>query len=187
MIIEEKEFLLKNGKNVTIGSPKYEDAEELAIHYRKVAQETLFLINDLEDGEKTVEDELTYIKKMEDSPNSFSVAAKIGEKVVGLANISGRGKFRVKHRCEIGISIQKAYWGLGIGTILMQVLVEQAKRMGLEQMELAVHDGNTSAINLYKKFGFLDAGWMPNCFKYKDGSYAGLFRMYKDLKGEENE
>lgn len=185
MKIEEKKFLLKDGRTVVVGSPTVEDAEDLARHYHLVAIETPFLINDLEDGEKSVEDEIKWVEKETLSPNSFAIAAKIDGKVVGLANISGRSKFRVKHRCEIGISIQKAFWGLGIGTLLMQTLVEKAKEMGLEQMELAVHDGNKSAIGLYKKFGFVDAGWMPNCFKYKDGSYAGLVRMYKDLKGEE--
>ncbi len=185
MKIEEKKFLIKDGRTVSIGSPAVVDAEDLAKHYSLIAIETPFLINDFEDGEKSIQDEIKWVEKESQSPNSFAIVAKIDGKVIGGANLSGHSKFRVKHRCEIGISIQKAFWGLGIGTLLMQILVEEAKKMGLEQMELGVHDGNKSAMGLYKKFGFVDAGWMPNCLKYKDGSYAGIVRMYKNLKGEE--
>ena len=81
----------------------------------------------------------------------------------------------------MGISVLKEFWGLGIASEIMKVLIETAETYGYEQIELAVVSENTPAINLYNKFGFYETGYRNNAMKYADGSYAKFILMQKDL------
>lgn len=54
--------------------------------------------------------------------------------------------------CYIG---EKNLWGGGIGTILMNLMEEKAKKLGLSTIKLKVKLDNIRAQALYKKFGFV--------------------------------
>ena len=82
----------------------------------------------------------------------------------------------------MGISVLKEYWGLGIASEIMKVIIEKAKEVGYEQIELQVVDTNASARHLYSKFGFYETGYINNAMKYANGTYAKHIIMQKDLK-----
>ena len=46
-------------------------------------------------------------------------------------------KIRLAHRCDMGISVLKEYWGLGIASEIMKVIIDKAKEVGFEQIEFA--------------------------------------------------
>lgn len=57
--------------------------------------------------------------------------------------------------------IQPKYRRLGIGQQLFQLLIEEAKSMGVKRMDWQVLDWNESAIAFYKKIGAeLDPEWL---------------------------
>ncbi len=87
----------------------------------------------------------------------------------------------MRHRCTVGISLYRAFWGMGIGTALMGEILQYAKTAGFEQAELDVVSTNAPAIALYQKMGFEVTGTIPHAFKYKDGSYADFLFMVKEL------
>ena len=76
----------------------------------------------------------------------------------------------------------KEYWGLGIGSALIELMSEKAVENGYEQMELEVVSSNERAIGLYKKMGFVKTGEIPDAMKFKDGTYYGLDIMVKNLR-----
>ena len=51
---------------------------------------------------------------------------------------------------------------MGIASEMMNVLIENAKEIGYEQMELQVVATNKPAIHLYSKFGFYETGYINN-------------------------
>lgn len=53
------------------------------------------------------------------------------------------------------VSVLKTWTGKGIATRLVGQCVEHAKRSGMRQISLEVASGNTPAIKLYKKNGFV--------------------------------
>ena len=111
------------------------------------------------------------------------LVARYKDKIVGDCHIDAcLFKQRMKHRCDIGISILKEYWGLGIGGRMLATLIEIAKNEGFEQIELNVAEKNKRAIKLYKSFGFVEMGKILNAFKYADGSYDNYVGMVKFLK-----
>ncbi len=50
--------------------------------------------------------------------------------------------------------VKKEYRSRGIGSQLLAFLIEKAKEMGYCEISIGVDKDNTSALNLYKKFGF---------------------------------
>ena len=110
------------------------------------------------------------------------IIAEIDGKVVGNCSFSPIGpKMRIRHRCSIGIALYENVWGLGIGTALLAILIENAIECGYEQMELDVVSRNDRAIKLYEKMGFVKCGNKPKAMKHKDGTYDDEIMMVKQL------
>ena len=98
--------------------------------------------------------------------------------VVGSAGIEAVGKqYKVRHRAEFGISVRKAFWGLGLGRALTQACIQCAKKAGYEQLELNVVAGNHRALSLYRSLGFVEYGRNPRGFNSKISGYQEVVSM----------
>lgn len=182
MKIESKEVILKNGKKCILRSPKLEDAEQLIDYLKVSAGETDFLLKYPEEVNITVEKEKGILQWSIDSDRDLMIIAEIDGKVVGNCSFSPIGrKMRIRHRCSIGIALYENVWGLGIGTALLALLIENAIECGYEQMELDVVSRNDRAIKLYEKMGFVKCGNKPKAMKHKDGTYDDEVMMVKQL------
>ncbi|MBN1645245.1 GNAT family N-acetyltransferase [Candidatus Woesearchaeota archaeon] len=53
-----------------------------------------------------------------------------------------------------GIGVHSSAQGRGLGKTLMRLVFEEAKRLNVPLITLAVHNTNTKAISLYQKLGF---------------------------------
>ena len=91
-------------------------------------------------------------------------------------------KEKVSHRAEFGISVEKAYWGLGIGRALAEACIECANIAGYEQLELDVVSDNVAAMNLYKSLGFVEYGRNPKGFRSRLTGWQELVLMLLPLK-----
>jgi ribosomal protein S18 acetylase RimI-like enzyme len=92
-------------------------------------------------------------------------------------------KEKVKHRAEFGISVDKAYWGLGIGRALTEACIECAKEAGYAQLELEVVAENRSALTLYESVGFVEYGRNPKGFRSRLTGWQELVLMRLELEG----
>lgn len=52
--------------------------------------------------------------------------------------------------------VKKEYRGRGIGSEILQFLINKAKEMDYHEITLGVDKDNTTALHLYKKFGFTE-------------------------------
>ena len=180
-----KEIKLKNGEKLIIRTPKIEDAEEFAKCFNQIKKETKFLTLGEEDEDYTTESEIKFIQSFQNSERNVCLIAIYKGKNVGNTSIISMGKHcRAKHRASFGICLLKECWGKGIAGKLMTEIIDIAKQLGYEQIELGVIEGNTTAHELYKSFGFVEQGVKKNVFKYVDGSYANEIMMIKFLKEE---
>lgn len=183
MKLRKKQVKLKNGKTLVLISPKIENAQEMADYYNMIVAETKFISADIMDPKATKESQEKWIKGSIDDEKSLVITAQIDGKIVGMGNINpkGKNKVRYKHVCLIGVSVLKQFWGLGIASAIMKELIEFAKKIGYEQIELDVVSANESAVHLYKKFGFVEEGRLTHAMKYTDGTYADFIKMQKFL------
>lgn len=176
-----EEITLKDGRVVVLRSPELSDAKELLRYIKQTAYETKFLIAEPEENNFTIDEEEAFISSRVNSDNAILITAFDGDRVVANSHISGHGRMRTGHRCDLGIAILKDYWNCGLGSMLMERLVAFAEKQGFHQIELEVIAGNDRAIGLYKKFGFIEYGRRPRDLRYKDGSFADAVCMVKLL------
>lgn len=66
------------------------------------------------------------------------------------------------------IAVKKEHRGKGFGKMLMNALIEDAKKQNIKAMTLEVRVTNKSAIALYKKLGFKEAGIRKNYYSDKE-------------------
>lgn len=125
---------------------------------------------------KYVRDSLTLVRKK----RKIHLIAEVDGVIVGSAEIR-RGEKRKHHIGEIGISVLKEFRQEGIGRRLMSKLIGQGKLLGLRMLMLHCFENNTVAIGLYKKFGFVVCGLLPEAYHHRD-LYIGEVTLYKNLQ-----
>lgn len=182
MEVKEEILSCKAGKQVTYRSVRKEDAEALYQHQCTIARETYFTALYPEELIHNIERKIERIQEILNDPVNFQIVAVVEEAIVGQAEVRViKNHLKYKHRANIGISVDRDYWGMGIGSSLMKLALHQAKENGLEQMELGVYSDNERAIYLYQKYGFQQCGIWNNAFKLKDGTYRDELLMSKSL------
>ena len=90
-------------------------------------------------------------------------------------------KYKVRHRAELGISVAKEFWGLGIGRALMDACIECARQAGYVQLELDVVSENSRAISMYEKAGFEEYGRNPKGFNSRITGFQEIVYMRLEL------
>ena len=98
------------------------------------------------------------------NPNSTYIIAKIDDEIVGFA-----GFLKICDEANIMNIVTKVdKRHLGIGSKLMQALIDEAKKQNLTSITLEVNDKNFQAIKLYEKFGFKRIGLRKKYYNNTD-------------------
>lgn len=153
-----------NNKNIIIRNAEVKDATEAIYIVKQVMAEVPFFPRTSEEFVFTVEQEEAYIKNA-----SLFLVVEIDGKLAGLATLDRSNLIRIQHTATFGINILKEYCGQGIGSLLMQRVIQWAEHNGVEKIDLEVFANNTSAIALYKKFDFVEEGRKRKAIKTSEG------------------
>ncbi|MBQ6059595.1 MAG: GNAT family N-acetyltransferase [Clostridia bacterium] len=114
----------------------------------------------------SVEEEARFLASLEHSETGVFYLAKDGEEIVGSASYSVFPRQRMSHRGELGISVRKSHWNQGVGTALMEHILDFAKNVARSEiLSLEVRSDQKNAIRLYSKFGFQKIGTFKGFFK----------------------
>lgn len=182
MKFEDRKIILKNGLEMLLCPTSADYAFDLIEYMKITAAETAFLLRYPDEVTYTIEAEKELLNHILDDEKSVMMMALVDGKVVGNCSINSIGaKRRIMHRCSLAIALKKEFWGIGIGTAMLEYLIELTIRIGYEQIELEVVDGNDNAIRLYEKAGFIESGRHVKALKYDDGTYKDELIMYKKL------
>lgn len=140
----------------------------------KVASEKIYIeMVEAPDYDKTE----AFQKKLIEQNNPVYYAIS-GDQVVGWVDISRPENTRLKHRGFLGMGCLPEFRGQGVGSKLMEKALEHAKAQGFEKIELSVYTTNSNAVNLYKKFGFVEEGLIKKYRKLGD-QYFDCINMAK--------
>ncbi|MEG0179344.1 MAG: GNAT family N-acetyltransferase [Oscillospiraceae bacterium] len=174
----EKTIVLKNGVKCLIRNAIEADAKEVYDNYNLTHSETDFLLSYTDEDSYDVEQERQFLIEKEISTTEIELCAIVEGRIVGTAGIEAVGKkYKIKHRAELGISVEKSYWGLGIGSVLLEACIECAKKAGYIQIELSVVADNISALSLYTKAGFVEYGRNPKGFCSRVNGWQEIILM----------
>lgn len=117
-----------------------------------------------------------FIKGLDANSHTFVAVTTLpggSEKVIGVAGLATEKNPRLRHCGGIGIMVDKDCWGVGVGSALMEKLLDMADNwLMLLRVELTVYADNERAIHLYEKYGFVKEGVKRkaaiSCGQYKD-------------------
>ncbi|MBL7206508.1 MAG: GNAT family N-acetyltransferase [Candidatus Aenigmarchaeota archaeon] len=173
-----------NGEKVILRYPKMSDAKNLMRHINSLIDERARIILT---KKVTLEEEKKYLKGIIDK-------SKKGLSIDLIAEVNGEfaGKFDVfrernppsaiDHIAKFGLGLKRKYRNMGIGTEILKVLIEIAKKeFKAEIIELGIIADNDRAVHVYKdKMGFREVGRIPNGYK-RDGKYLDRVIMIKNI------
>ena len=173
------EFQLKSGETAIIRVAQLSDAEAINTmnidHATEDGPVSESELSKVEDVTKWLAETLDKMQKGE----YILCYAFLGNQIVGECSIERRiGKSY--HLGDLGISTIKSYRQQGVATALLDAIEPLAKQCGIEKIVLDVKANNTSAINLYKKQGYIQHGLLLGGYKM-DSQYIDQTLMYKEL------
>lgn len=104
--------------------------------------------------------------------------ARLGEEFVGVLNIVPSDHSQDDSIGDIFIAVKQAYWGYGLGSLLMEMALDWAKHTPMiHRLELTVQVRNSRAIHLYEKFGFRIDATTSRGVQTKDGEFLDVYLM----------
>ncbi|MBO4211357.1 MAG: GNAT family N-acetyltransferase [Oscillospiraceae bacterium] len=147
------------------------DAAQILKYTKIIGSESDFLSYGAEGLPVTLEQETRFLHSIQADPYNRFFLALDGEQLIGCSNLSGSNRPRFSHRRELGISVLRDYWGKGVGTGLMEQMIQYAKGTGVELITLSVRADNLRAKSLYRRFGFVLCGTWPSYIKVGSRSF----------------
>ena len=178
-----QKIILKNGKEALLRNGDSADGLIVFENFNATHAETDYLLSYPDENSFDPEQEAQFLEEKTRSSDEIEIIALIEGKIAGMAGIEAVGsKYRLKHRAELGISILKEYWGLGLGKALSKACIQCAKEAGYTQLELNVVAENKAAISLYKSLGFVEFGRNPRGFNSRISGYQELVYMLLELQ-----
>ena len=109
---------------------------------------------------------------------------RINGELACMFSLSCHPRRRLAHTGEIALSVRKKYWHIGVGSAIMEALIELAKEASLKNVELGVYADNERAIALYRRFGFEEIGRHRGKM-YVDGEYYDEILMDLHIEADE--
>ena len=125
---------------------------------------------------KDEDEELIKEKIINRGKNQYWYVAEENGKVIGLGILMNHGNLRKKHVGVITLMVNSDYQNKGIGSLLMDKLINLSESLNIIRLELCVFRDNYKAINLYKKFGFKEEGIKVKS-ALKNGEYIDEIMM----------
>lgn len=167
--------------DIVIREAKPSDAESLLQHLKTTATETGFMTMGKEGPRITANEEKKQLARLQASCNNVLLVAVHQEEVIGSASVHADSSPKIEHIGEVGIVIAKEYWGLGLGTLMLEEILDWATNSDIiKRLELTVQARNKKARHLYEKMGFQLEATMQRGVK-DEGQYHDVCLMSKLL------
>ena len=173
---------LRDGRQCILRNGTERDGETALTNFILTHEQTDYLLSYPDESAMTADQESEFLLKKTESENEIEILAEVDGIVAGLAGIEAVGsREKIRHRAEFGISVDRQFWNLGIGTALMNACTECARKAGYEQIELNVVAENETAIAMYRKAGYEEYGRNPRGFKSRLTGYQEVVYMRMEL------
>ncbi|SRR5258708_1057367 len=176
-----KEFTTKSGKHALIRYPTMDDVPALLAFINEVSLEDTFIRFSGE--QQTLETEQAYLQSEIDKMvkgDVVKLVCFVGDTFAGVCDVSRDVNLATRrlHVGIFGLIIAREFRGDGIGKILAQTTIDEAKTeiTGLHLIRLDCFSINTPALTLYAKLGFKEWGRFQGALFYK-GEYVDEVHM----------
>lgn len=138
-----------------------DDAKNLHEFFNQIGGETNFV--SFEKSEAPSENSCkSLLESTKEAPNYAYCIKEDGKIIASLTANTRNGRSRERHKSIFGIAVSKKHWGKGIGSLLIEKVINESKKNSISKITLKVNETNTRAIKLYKKYGFEIEGIYKN-------------------------
>jgi len=173
---------LRDGVRVLLRLLTVEDRQALVDLYRPVASEDLrYMRHDVTDH-RVVEpwvDELDYDKVL-------PLVALVGDRIVGNCTLH-LGSGPTRHVGEVRIYLSKEYRRRGLGTRMLQTLVDMGKRRHIHYVLAQVVVDQTNEVKAFQQMGFERKCNLENFFMLPDGDLRDVVQLVLRLRAVHDE
>lgn len=134
------------------------------------------------EGHRRADDYLPRLGLERANDGQLLLGAWQGTGLLGAIGLERDMRSKVRHIGHvIGMMVSDAAQGRGIGRMLLDSLIEEARGpAGLEMLTLTVTDGNTRAVRLYERSGFTQFGTLQRAIRVGDRYHDKIY-MVKPL------
>lgn len=168
---------LDDGTPVTLRPLLKTDEAALVEYFRSLPPEDRLCLKDDVTDPEVIENwiyELNY-------DNLLPLIALHNGDIVGDATLHFSPIGWTRHLGEVRLTTSTQYRVRGLGTILIQNLIDIAIRLGLEQLSAEIPPVLDKAFYLFEKVGFKDVAHLAGFVKDLEGAESDLVLMVKDL------
>ncbi len=173
-----KTVSLDDGTPVTLRPLLKEDEAKLAAYFANLPQEDRLCLKEDVSDPKVIEN---WIYEL-DYDNILSLIAFHNGDIVGDATLHFNPIGWTRHQAELRLTTSTQYRVRGLGTLLLQNLIDIAKRLGLEQIHIEIPPRLDKAFYLFEKMGFKEVANLRGFVKDLEGTESDLVLMVKYLQ-----
>lgn len=170
----QQSVTLKDGREVTIRTATEDDAFGLLLLIDSVARERRYLLNT--EAHWGLDGQRQWLRSVERAGGATLVAESEDGEIVGWSDLSRSAAALSHHTATLGAGILDGWRDAGLGRALLTTIAEEARRLGLERLELHVRSTNARAIHLYESLGWRHEGTARRAYK-QDGQYEDRIEM----------
>jgi len=176
-----KEGVLKDGTRVKLRPLVKEDREMLLKFFQGLDEKELsFLRTDVRDP-SVIDHWVNHI----DYNRVFPLVAEADGRIVGDVTLHMRKVGWKRHLGNVRVVVAKDYQGRGLGTLLINEIVELAGEFGLEKLLAEIHLQALGAFAAFKKAGFSVKAVFEDLVKDPAGKSSDLVVMLCDVQGRD--
>jgi RimJ/RimL family protein N-acetyltransferase len=173
------EFTSRDGRKVTMRTPLWKDLDDLVDLINSAVEEKVDIFMD---SPVTREQEIEWLGgtlAAIEKGKKVHLVVEVGGQVVGSSALGPRER-SMSHSAELGVLVKNGFRGIGIGTMMLQTLIQEARGLDLEILIIKHFSGNDRARRVYDSLGFKETGREPGVVK-RDGEYRDLVTMAMKL------
>lgn len=168
---------LKDGAHVLVRSLTHEDKEGLVGFFAPVGRDDAkFMRSDVTD--RTLVggwvDNLDYA-------HVLPIIALLNNQIVGDATIHFHGHGPQRHIAEVRVFLGKQVRQRGVGTALLHVTIDLARKLGLQQLMVEIVADQVSVIHAFEALGFEKRAVLTDYYMMPDGETHDVVFMFLPL------
>ncbi len=159
MLMDSGRQLLRDRRMLLVGDAQVEDARAILEYVEEISGESDFLSFGPGEFGLSESEERDVLRKYQELENHLFILGLIEDRIITSLSFSAGHRPRNRHSGEFGMSVRQEYWGLGIGSFMLDALIEWARNRGIvRKINLRVRTDNQRAIQLYERKGFVNEG-----------------------------
>jgi len=173
-----KSISLDDGTPVTLRPLLKTDEAALVEYFASLPPEDRLCLKDDVTDPKVIENWIYEI----DYDSLLSLIALHNGNIVGDATLHFNPIGWTRHQAELRLTTSTQFRVRGLGTTLLQNLIDIATRLGLEQISIEIPPRLDKAFYLFEKMGFKEVANLQGFVKDLEGTESDLVLMVKYLQ-----